>query len=346
MNQALVDRVVHAVLYEGYILYPYRPSLKNQQRWTFGGLYPEAYCALGTGDAGMMQTECLIEGPASAVVRAQVRFLHLTDRTVGVCRRTLEDYQPVPSLRVEGRMYYSWQEAMERQAAIADVELNTLLEEPRVDDFAFPASRNLEPIRNTAEETAGVLVREQQAVAGAVEMAAERLTDSLFRLSVRVHNRTSWQPAETPDRNAALLRTLVSTHVVLSVRNGAFVSSFDPPEVWREQSAACRNIGAWPVLVGEEGERDTVLASPIILYDYPQIAPESPGDLFDACEIDEILSLRILTLTDEEKQAVAAVDERARALLERTEALTAEQMGRLHGTIRSLRPLAGEPGPA
>ena len=49
------------------------------------------------------------------------------------------------------------------------------------------------------------------------------------------------------------------------------------------------------MLVGEEGERDTMLSSPIILYDYPQIAPESPGSLFDGTEIDEILSLRILT---------------------------------------------------
>ena len=44
MNQALVDRIVNAVLYEGYLLYPYRPSVKNRQRWTFGGLYPRSYC--------------------------------------------------------------------------------------------------------------------------------------------------------------------------------------------------------------------------------------------------------------------------------------------------------------
>ena len=44
MNRALVDPIADAVLYEGYILYPYRPSVKNRQRWTFGGLYPEAYC--------------------------------------------------------------------------------------------------------------------------------------------------------------------------------------------------------------------------------------------------------------------------------------------------------------
>ena len=90
------------------------------------------------------------------------------------------------------------------------------------------------------------------------------------------------------------------------------------------------------MLVGE-GQRDTLLSSPIILYDYPQIAPESPGDLFDGTEIDEILSLRILTMTDEEKREMRAVDERARRILERTEALPPEHFMKLHGALRGLR---------
>jgi hydrogenase maturation protease len=82
-----------------------------------------------------------------------------------------------------------------------------------------------------------------------------------------------------------------------------------------------------------------MLSSPIILYDYPQVAPESAGDLFDSTEIDEILTLRILTLTDEEKREMRSVDERARAILERTETLPAEQLMKLHGAVRGLRPL-------
>ena len=68
-----------------------------------------------------------------------------------------------------------------------------------------------------------------------------------------------------------------------------------------------------------------------------EIAPESPGDLFDSTEIDEILTLRIMTLTDQEKQAVAAVDERARAVLERTGSLARDQLYGLHGMMRSSR---------
>jgi hydrogenase maturation protease len=113
----------------------------------------------------------------------------------------------------------------------------------------------------------------------------------------------------------------------------------DPPEPYRAIAATCRNVGVWPVLVGEPGARDTILAAPIILYDYPQVAPESPGDLFDATEIDEILTLRILTLTEDEKRAMRDVDARARALLERTESLARDQLMALHGTIRGLRPI-------
>ena len=101
----------------------------------------------------------------------------------------------------------------------------------------------------------------------------------------------------------------------------------------------CHNLRTWPVLVGNEGEYDTMLSSPIILYDYPQIAPESPGSLFDGTEIDEILTLRIMTLTDEEKEEMRQGDERAREILERTEALSPEQFMKLHGVIRSLRPV-------
>src|SRR6185437_15663359 len=98
----------------------------------------------------------------------------------------------------------------------------------------------------------------------------------------------------------------------------------------------CENRGLWPILVGEPGSRDLLLCAPIILEDYPRIAPESPGDLFDGTEIDEILTLRILTLTSDEKWAMSELDDRTRALLDRTESLGAERLGALHGTFRGL----------
>src|SRR5262249_13239472 len=137
------------------------------------------------------------------------------------------------------------------------------------------------------------------------------------------------------------LRALVSTHAILGVAGGEFVSLTDPPRRWREAAAACRNVGVWPVLVGEADQKDTMLASPIILPDYSQVAPESAGDYFDGTEIDEMLALRIMTLTDAEKGEMAAVDGKARALLERVEGMTREQLLGLHGAVRGLRPVAG-----
>jgi len=132
---------------------------------------------------------------------------------------------------------------------------------------------------------------------------------------------------------------MASTHTILSVRDGEFVSMIDPPAELSEIAVGCINTGTWPVLVGEEGARDCMLSSPIILYDYPQVAPESAGDLFDSTEIDEILTLRIMTLTDEEKRDMRQVDERARRILERTESLPPEHFMKMHGTVRSLRPV-------
>jgi hydrogenase maturation protease len=116
-----------------------------------------------------------------------------------------------------------------------------------------------------------------------------------------------------------------------------------PAPEYAEATAACQQIGTWPVLVGEKGAQDTLLSSPIILYDYPEIAPESAGDLFDGTEIDEILSLRILTLTDEEKREMSQSDDRARLMLERTETLPLEQLMKLHGVLRNVRPSVDGP---
>jgi hypothetical protein len=208
--------------------------------------------------------------------------------------------------------------------------------------FDFPSSQFAEPLRSHAGEMVGVIVRTQQPLHGRVEFSAEPVGQGLFKVRVRVVNETPLEDAGRSSRDEALLRSLISTHTILEVEGGAFVSLIDPPEARRQAAAECHNQGAWPVLVGQAGQTDTMLSSPIILYDYPQVAPESPGDLFDATEIDEILTLRIMTLTDEEKQAAAAVDERVRTLLQRTEALARDQLMGLHGTMRGLRPVPEE----
>jgi len=135
------------------------------------------------------------------------------------------------------------------------------------------------------------------------------------------------------------MRTFASTHAVLHATGGEFISLLDPDPQYENAAKACRNIGCWPVLVGDEAkrDRDTMLSSPIILYDYPKVAAESAGDLFDSTEIDEILTLRVKTMTDDEKLEMRNIDEHARGILERTENLSAEHFMQMHGTLREVR---------
>jgi hypothetical protein len=297
-------RIADAVLYEGYVLWPYRRSaLKNQRRWTFGGVYPPAHSAEHPDDPAVMEAQVLVQGHPA--VEASARFLHVVERQV--LRNGIE---PVDELEAGGERFVSWDEATEREVGGA---------------FAIEAGSTREPIAG------GAIERRWRPLSGALEVSAETLEPDLRRITVTVRNETPWAGG---DREDALRQTFCSTHMVLRARGGAFVSLTDPPDDLHDAANACRNTGCWPVLVGEAGDRTTLLCSPIVLPDYPRVAPESPGDLFDGGEIDQLLILNILALTDEEKRQMRESDPRAREILERTERLSAEQLMRLHGVIR------------
>jgi hydrogenase maturation protease len=349
MNLATVDKIAKAVLYEGYMLYPYRPSsVKNQQRWNFGVLCPQSYSEAQKGsEAWTMQTECLVEANSLTQIEIRVRFLQLVARSVGELANPVPELLPgeapefhlVSRLEVAGRVYQSWQEAVEREVILPVCSPEALVESPLSQSFTFPEGKEFEYLRNGEDPIAGVIIREQSSLQGMLEIRSERVSNDLFKVSVRIRNRTPFAAAHQASREDALLSSLVSAHTILGVQSGKFVSLLAPPDEVSQLAASCKNEGTWPVLVGEEGQCDTVLSSPIILYDYPQIAPESAGDLFDGTEIDEILSLRIMTLTDDEKREMSQSDERARLMLERTETMPVEQLMKLHGVLRGLRPL-------
>jgi hypothetical protein len=327
-----VRQIADAVLYEGYILWPYRRSaLKNQRRWTFGGVYPERHSAAHPDDAAVMRTECLVEGSAEATVDVRTRFLHVVARRVG---RSGADggLELVDELTVGGRRHLAWEEAVEREVVTGPLALGSLAAAPARVPVAVAAGTEQEDLHEPDGARAGALIHSWAGLEGAVEVTAEQLGPALWRLTVAMSNTT---PFDDGGRQAALERTFCSTHAVLvAAGDGAFVSLTDPPEALRAEAEGCRNVGTWPVLVGEPGERHTLLSSPIILEDHPRIAPESPGDLFDGGEIDQMLMLNILSLTDEEKAEMRDSDPRTRAILERTEALTPEELTRLGGAIR------------
>jgi len=336
MNLGHVEEIANAVLYEGYMLYPYRPSaVKNRQRFNFGVLCPPAYCELQTGsDSWFLQTECLCRTAASARVTIRIRFLQMVQRSIGrYAGRDARELEYVNRLEVGEHVYQSWQESVERAVTYDALDL-TGLQTPADLDLSIPSEDSREEL-SACGEPVGAIIRHAQPLAGSVHIQARGCRDDVVKLSFRLENRSLFRATGTnPSRDEALLHSMVSAHMILGVENGEFLSLLDPPRGCEDLARECQNVGNWPVLADDCAT--TMLASPIILYDHPVIAPESAGNLFDSTEIDEILALRILTLSDDEKAEIRQSDDRARALLERTENIPAEQFMKLHGVVRGL----------
>jgi hypothetical protein len=334
MSFETAQKVADAVLYEGYVLYPYRASaVKNQLRWQFGVIVPRGYSEGGGTEPWATQTECLVDPENAPVLDLRIRFLQVQARRVEEAvggQRGL--FRPVSALEVDGQRLVTWDEGVERELDYFDIALAEVLEKEKTIVFDIPAGRNEELLRAAR----GRIVRELWPISGVLRARAE-LLGSAIKVQIRVENLSAWPEDAGADRNHALRQSLVGAHTLIRVRDGTFISLLEAPEWARAAAASCVNLHTWPVLVGEAQEHDVMLSSPIILYDYPRIAAESPGDLCDATEIDEILTLRTMTLTDEEKREARGTDTRAAAILDRIDQMPPEILERLHGAIRYLR---------
>ncbi|MFF8870632.1 hypothetical protein [Streptomyces massasporeus] len=332
--------VADAVLYEGYLLYPYRrSSTKNRVRWQFGVLFPRDWVEAdgpvtpgvsGSADSWYQQTECVlrVRQPGSARVRVRVRYLQMQRKQVEEAGR------PVESLHGDdGTVHLTFDEALPRECEI-EAPLDELLRGGRTVAVRAAAGEDAEPL----PDVAGRVVRSREEIRAETTVTAERLSDGLCRIRVTTTN-TAPAPAPRTPRDEALRRALIATHTLIGGDGVEFVSLIDPPADLAAPVRACRNEFTFPVLGGETGDTGSVLLSaPIILPDHPQVAPESPGDLHDAAEIDEILTLRTMLLTDEEKREARATDPRAAAILDRVDTMPQEVFERLHGAVRSLTP--------
>jgi len=316
VNLDPVRRIADAVLYEGYILYPYRASSqKNQSRWQFGVVMAPGYAAAEESEASVTRAECVLEHTGQPSVTVLLRFLQVQRRTDATGA--------------------AWDEAVEREVEVT-ADAAALGGAGVTHEFTVEGG----------EERDDGMVRRREPLAGAITVRAAEVPGPwrAVRLQVQVSNQT--ECAATPrSRDAALPTALVAAHTILTVTGGDFISMTDPPEWAAPAVAECRNEGGWPVLADPDGGRTVMLFSPIILYDHPELAAESPGELYDGTEIDEILTLRTLALSDAEKAEARATDPRAAALLDRVESMDPQTMARLHGTIRSLRPVAGPADP-
>ncbi|MET8772898.1 hypothetical protein [Streptomyces sp. NPDC004658] len=358
---AQLSAVADAVLYEGYLLYPYRrSSAKNRVRWQFGVLLPRNWVerdgpvtpgVSGSADSWYQQTECVLRvRDADAAVRVRVRYLQLQHKQVEAADGD-GAHRPVASLRTaDGTAHLSFEEAVPRETEVV-LPVEELLRGGRTVAVGAPAGTEYEPLPAGAGRT----VRRRREVRAGTTVTAERLGPGLCRLRVRTEN-TAEAPDPRASRSAVLGQALLATHTLLTGDAVEFVSLIDPPAALAEQVRGCRNAFTFPVLGGTppesasgDGATGTLLLSaPIILPDHPQVAPESPGDLHDAAEIDEILTLRTMLLTDEEKAEARATDPRAARILDRVDTMPREVFSRLHGAIRSLTPRTpvGERPPA
>ena len=267
--------IADAVLWEGYVLYPYRrSSSKNRMRFQWG--------VVGPAEEPTMRASVLVTAGVTERVHIRVRFLHLHRREDG------------------------WDEAV---AVDRDIAVEPVAGE-RTEPLTVDGGDGAEPLHGSLRVT-GVL-------------------DGRFvRLTVDIENAT---PTGSLRREDALLQSFVGCHVLFAATADAFVSLLEPPDHAADAAARCVQHRCWPVLVGPAPSRDLVLASPVILYDFPAVAPQSPGDFFDGTEIDEMLTLRVQTLTDDEKAEARATDPKAAAIIDRCDTMTDSVMASLHGT--------------
>jgi hypothetical protein len=279
-----VEKIADAILYEGYLLYPYRKSaLKNQHRFNFGLIEPNDY----------FQTQVLVFGKAEKL-NVTIRFLQLQHRQV-----VDAEGNNVERLEINGQIFETWDEVVERKITTSETT-----------DFCFTARYFSEILADRKAK----LVRQINQISGRIEIGKELIQENLLRFTIKILNLSETEK-------------FISTHAILSVVNAEFVSLLEFAEEFESEVKQLQQKSLFPVLI----EKNIMLASPIILYDYPQVAPESVGDFYDATEIDEILTLRILTMTDEEKSEAASLDSRAEKILQQAE--NTELMN-LHGRFR------------
>jgi hypothetical protein len=331
--------VADAVLYEGYVLYPYRASSrKNQARFQWGVLTPRAFSEADGSERWSMRTECLVDPSADAVLSVRIRCLQAQRRSpearLDFSGSSGDDgsFGPVDCLEVDGVVHVGWDEAVDQMIDVESRPLSDLLASDHEQAFALPGGTEFEPVRSANGTMVGRFARSRYPINGVVRVQASRPDPALpfVKVAITVENVTAWA-GNGLHRDDAMGHSLIAVHTMLAIDHGTFVSLLDPPDGAVAATATCRSDGAYPVLIGSD---DVVLSSPIILYDHPEVAEQSPGDLYDSLEIDEILALRVMTLTEDEKAEARGTDPRAAAIIDRCDDMTAETLSRLHGQMR------------
>jgi hypothetical protein len=320
--------VADAVLYEGYLLYPYRgTSSKNQSRWQFGVLGPPGAADAGLGEDDTLATEFLVDGAQAMTL--VVRFLQLQHRRA---EREFAhgEFEPVDELTTRAGSWLTWDEAVECELSFGPLAFE---DQPWTLPVVADTATDIELLAG------GRLVRQRQQVRGVLTVDSEP-DGNLRRVKVRISN----AGPTASDQNDAIARSMIGTHIIAEVVGGQFVSLLEPPPHATNAASRCSQHRCFPVLAGPVGTQDILLISPIILYDHPEVAEQSNTALYDCTEIDEILILRVMTMTDEEKAQARATDPRAAQIIDQCDTMSPEAMARLHGVLRDPHTLNAQAG--
>ncbi len=310
--------VADAVLYEGYLLYPYRgTSTKNQSRWQFGVLGPPGAADAGLGEDDALAAQFLVEG--GEAITLVVRFLQLQHRRA---EREVADgrFEPVDQLSTPTGSWLTWDEAVECERSFGPIAFD---EPPWTLPVVADAATDIEELDR------GRLVRERRQIRGELSVSSE-VDGGVRRVSVRLNNIGD----AAVDKDDAIARSMIGSHLIAEVIGGRFVSMLEPPPAAAGAVSRCAQHRCFPVLAGPPGSQDMLLISPIILYDHPEVAEQSNAALYDCTEIDEILTLRVMTMTDDEKAQARATDPRAARIIDQCDTMSPDAMARLHGVLR------------
>ena len=328
-----VERIANTVIYEGYRLFPYSPSaIKNTRPSLFGVVYPEDFNRQDQSAGAHMQTECIMQGTDASELNVTLRFLQLKEMAFA-----MPDFaEGKDHVQNRDERAFSMHGYHEKKIETGSLRISEL-ETGRNFAIEFEQESKAETLRNATEKPIATCISRLSRLKGSMSVLASRVegTKDLFKISVRISNTTPLKNLKELDRDSVLRQSFLSTHLILRAQNGEFLSLTEMDGDIKKIAKGCNNVNMWPVLATKEN--DVMLSSPIILYDYPEIAPESTGDFFDSTEIEEYLLLHIAMLSDEEKEKFSQGDERLRAAFENAKKIGQDEMLKLHGTFRFTR---------
>jgi hypothetical protein len=192
-------------------------------------------------------------------------------------------------------------------------------------------SKNIlnENVEVRAKQTSSIAGIKGNVIIGAIAIKNQ---EDAFKITVAITNTTPVEDAAASTRDEALFQSFLSTHTILQTANAKFISQQNPPAEFVAATGSCENKNTWPILI--DTRDTTLLSSPVILYDHPQINSQSHGDLFDSTEIEEALLLHVNLLSAEEKKRIGESDEKLQAMLHKVSEISPGELINFHSSLK------------